>query len=933
MNSHRDSLRPLLALLLTVALAACSAFSSADKTVARARSHFEDGQFRSAMAEVKTALARDPQHAEGRLLLAELSLWLGDLEGSENELSRALAAGLPAARASNLHYELLLARNRNDEVLASLAADKSLQPAKRMLFEARAHEGRKDYTAERQVLDAALAAQPTDPELLLQSARLDVMNGELQRALLRTEQITQPPVMQARALQIRGLIQRARGEHAQARDALERAYATGRKQLSIAEQMAMLVALAETNLALDDPEAARKAVDELAKLVPESVATHYLRARVALAKNDPVMAVAECQRALLVYPDHKPSGLLLAVAHLSHGSYEQAEAVLDRLVSSDPTNLAAAKLLAQVHLGRHEPEEARRVLSTIAETSRADTELDWLMGTALLQSGDLAGLAALERSLAGAPDPAKRLDLAGAYIAANMPAKAVELLKAVPHDSPQSARAQQLVLLASVAGKKPQDASKEIDRLVAADPNDAGLVAAAGAQLAAMGETQKGRELLERALQLDPKAVAPRWTLAQLAARAQEYDRAEQLLQQILALEPANQRAHVGLSELAWRKGDRAGAQKWLEQAVSANPGAVEPRLRLAQLAFVTGDAPRGKSLLDQAIGVSSDRKTAVHAAGRVLARAGFVEEALARYKEAAAAGVPQATLDAAQLYLENSRRDDARQLLEAALVEKPEWREASRMLADIEARDGHLDQALARVRTPSEQVSRAKLRESEGDVYALGKRWPEAVAAYEDAQRLEANAAIAVKVFTARRAAGAATPERALTEWLRASPEDADVRRVLAAYYETSGRSGEAIAEYEKLLAADRIDPASLNNLAWLLHDRGDARAVTLAKRAYDAAPQLSEIADTYGWILVQTDKVSEGTAVLERALAGAPANPDIQYHVAAAYVKSGQSARGAELLRGVLQSHEKFASRQDAERLESSLASAATPGSRPQR
>jgi len=71
----------------------------------------------------------------------------------------------------------------------------------------------------------------------------------------------------------------------------------------------------------------------------------------------------------------------------------------------------------------------------------------------------------------------------------------------------------------------------------------------------------------------------------------------------------------------------------------------------------------------------------------------------------------------------------------------------------------------------------------------------------------------------------------------------------------------------------------------------------------------------------------------MLERALASAPANPDIQYHVAAAYVKSGQSARGAELLRDVLRSHEKFASRQEAERLESSLANATPPGGSPSR
>jgi putative PEP-CTERM system TPR-repeat lipoprotein len=929
MNKHWVSpFRPLLAVLITVTLAACGAFASADRIVARARAHFEDGQFRSAMAEVKTALEREPQHGEGRLLLAELSFWLGDVEGSEKELARALAAGLPAARTSDLHYELLLARNRYDEVLAALPADKSLEPAQRSLFEARAHDGRQDYAAERQVLDAALAQTPQDPGLLLQSARLNVAKGELQRALQITERITQPPVMQARALYIRGMILRARGEHAQAREALDRAHAAGRKRLPTGEQMTLLVALAETALALNDPDAASKAVDDLAKLTPESVATHYLRARVALAKNDAVVAVAECQRALRIDPDNKPSGLLLAAAHLSHGSYEQAEAVLDRLLSSDPTNVAAAKLLAQVHLGRHEPAEARRVLSTMADASRADADLDWLLGTALLQSGDAAGLAALERSVAGSPNAAKRVELAAAYIAAGTPGKAVDLLKAVPPDSPLSDRAQHLLFLASVAGKKPQEARQEIERLVAADPDNVPLLTAAGAQLATMGDVLKARELLERAARLDPKAVPARWALAQLAARSQDHERAAQLLRQILALEPANQRAHVGLSELAWYKGDHDAAQKWLEQAVSANPGAVEPRLRLAQLAFVSGDAPRGKSLLDQAIGVATDRKSVLSAAGRVLARAGLVEEALAKYKEAATAGASQATLDAAQLYVEIGRLDDARQLLEAAVVEKPNWQEAARLLAKIEARDGRLDQALARVRGLNEQVALAKRRELEGDVYAVAKRWPDAVAAYEDAQRLQPSAGIAVKMFTARRAAGQATPERSLTQWLRESPDDADVRRALAAYYETSGRSAEAIAEYEQLLAADRIDPAALNNLAWMLHARGDARAAKLAKRAYDAAPTVAEIADSYGWILVQTDKVPEGMAVLERALAGAPANPDIQYHMAAAYVKSGQSARGAELLRDALQSHEKFASRQEAERLERSLASTTPPG-----
>jgi Tfp pilus assembly protein PilF len=208
-------------------------------------------------------------------------------------------------------------------------------------------------------------------------------------------------------------------------------------------------------------------------------------------------------------------------------------------------------------------------------------------------------------------------------------------------------------------------------------------------------------------------------------------------------------------------------------------------------------------------------------------------------------------------------------------------------------------------------------LREREGDVYVMGKRYADAITAYEDAQHIQATATRAVKLFKVRNVATAPTPERSLLAWLQRSPEDSQVRALLAGYYQSVGRAGEATAEYERMLAAGRIDPLSLNNLAWMLQQRGDARAITVARRAFEGAQHVPEVVDTYGWILVQTGKVADGTAVLERALAGAPDNADIQYHVAVAYAKSGQATRAAALLRQTLQDHQTFASREDAEQL----------------
>jgi Flp pilus assembly protein TadD len=74
------------------------------------------------------------------------------------------------------------------------------------------------------------------------------------------------------------------------------------------------------------------------------------------------------------------------------------------------------------------------------------------------------------------------------------------------------------------------------------------------------------------------------------------------------------------------------------------------------------------------------------------------------------------------------------------------------------------------------------------------------------------------------------------------------------------------------------------LNNLAWLYDARGDARAVPLAKRAYDLLPERAEIADTYGWLLARFGKIEQGISLLDTAAKGAPKNGDIRYHQAAA-------------------------------------------------
>lgn len=921
---HRNPLNAgtyLLILVACFALGGCDAWMSADKRVERARAIMEQGDYRAAMTDIKTALEREPGHAEGRVLLAEASAWLGDFETADKEVERALQAGASTERVREVRYQTLLELQRPDDLQKLLQQDASLAPERKLLYEARIALAKDDAATAEQHLAEAFRIAPRDADVQLERARVLAARGDTAAALDLPAQLTEQQRQRGSALLLRGTVLLQQGKQAEARDALTQALDSGNYGLTLRDQLMTASALTEVRLALGQLDEADKSLRFLQARAPEAVATHYLRARLAMAKGDSQAAVADATRALSAAPDHVPSQMLLAAAHLSLRSYEQAEDVLDRVISANPQNLAARKLLAQVHLGRNRPDLARQVLGAAGPEGENDPQANWLLGAALLQGGSGAeGISYLERGFAGfSQDSRRAVELAAAYISQGAPDKAVPLLKSVPAQASEFQRAQALLVLATAAGKSREDALRAIDVLTASNDRDATLLAAAGSYLAAGGETDRAGKLLRRSIEIDPRGIQARFALAGLAARIGDIAQARSELKEVIKLDQSHEAARVYMSQLAWRDGSRDEARKWLEEAVAANPAVVESRLRLAQIAFIDGDARRGKDLLDQAVSVASDRKVAVHRAGKVLAQAGLAEDALARFQEAGAAGLDEALLSAAQVQLGLNRIREARQLAESAFARQPASLDAQRLLLRIDAQDGQLDRALARARSLASTTGRP-VAEVEGDTYALAGKLDDALRSYEAAQRAQPNAALAIKIFNVRRETKKESPERSLVEWLDKHPGEQGVRRMLAQHYESAGQRREAVAEYERLIATSK-DPLAMNNLAWILSEAGDARALDLARRAHEQAPGVAEIADTYGWILVRTGKVSDGVTVLERARSQAPSNPDIQFHLASAYARSGRPDQARDLLRELLASDRAFPSRREAEQLAQSI------------
>lgn len=912
----------LMAMVAVVALGGCDRFMSAGQLIERAEGAYAAGNDAAAMADVKAALSSEPENAAGRILLARLSLRLGDVAGARAEVERAISAGADPATVRDIEQAVLLARGRYAELLESAEADTTSPPAKRLVAIANAQMGLGRIEDARKALDGALAAAPDDVEVLLADARWRWATGRVADASAALDRLLAAHPDSARAALYRGRIAMSIGDAKAALTALSAARKHQAGQLTRPEQMAVLVGLIESHIALSDLDGADTDLATLARAAPEAFATHFLKARIAHARHDFDGAAAELRRALAADPGSVPAKLLLGAVLTEQGSLEQAGSTLSQLVAEHPDNIEARKLLARVYLERKDPVGARRILAEAPAGAERDAGADWLTGSIMMLGGETAeGIAMLEQSAAAAPGNARiRLDLASAYLLAGRRDDALKTLQAVAPEA-GGLRRRQLLVLAEVSGKDAKAARDAVLKLARESPGDAGLKVVGGYYLIAAQDPDAARGLFRAALDAEPRDVNALLGLATVDLQGGHPDAAETGFRSVIAIEPANERAYIGLAAVALSKSDRPAAMKWLEQAISANPSAVESRLRLAELTFAAHDPVKANALLDQALAVTRARPLTLDRAGQVLLRASQFDAALKRFNEAAALGNEQAEVDASAALVALGRYDEARTRLEAATRRRPAWFAPNALLVQLDVSQKQFGRALDRTAAFEKAGGPAAAADAlRGDVLLAAGRAGEAAAAYARASAARPSASLAIREYRAATIAGRRNPEASLKNWLETHPKDAIVRVALAEYYQRQGATRSAISEYERATEATR-SPAVLNNLAWLYHEAGDQRALDLARRAHAAAPENPDIADTYGWILVESGNITEGLPILEGAARVASVSPEVRFHYAAALARAGQKEAAATALRRLIADNADFPSRSAAEALLKSL------------
>ncbi len=921
-----------LACICIFFIGGCDLLLSPSQRVERARTHIAQSEYRAALVELKNALSKEPQSAEARLLIAEVALWLGDASSAARELERVPPEHDPAA-ASQLRARIDLALGRHKQVLEQTEdAGGPMDRKYALLYRGRALLGLGDPVAAQATLREALALDAMFVPASVALADSLAAQGQVAEALELSGRLVRDHSNSAAAWFAHGRLL-ARSDATAAREALARARELSAKQLDVTTQVELVAALTELQLSAGLIKEARESSSALDRLAPGSPIALLMSSRLAMAENDYSTASAELRRVVNAAPRFAQARFLLGAALFAQGNLEQASQELSSVVAQAPELVEARQLLAQVRMRLNDPDGALRVLVPALESEPDSvTGVHALLGAARAQlSSSGRAIEVLEQELSKNPNnSALQVELAGAYLQGGASRQALDLLRT--RDAQDLDARGAAILLQSLSDVEgPAAARLRAENLLSLRANDPRIVSVASAFLAHIGDVEAARAHLARALKTSPASSELRLTLARLEWHLGARNAAREMLETLLARDPQNEDARLMLAELNLAMGNTQAGEKELEQLRTDDERAVQPRLLLARVALARNEVRRAEGLINEVL-QKRERDHVAHAtaAGLYLAH-GRYAQAIPLYRRVVELNASDVSswmqLGRAQLAL--GEHAAARESLERARSLRPGWPAAEGALAFLDLQTGQVDAALARVKELKAQRPKdADVLMLEGQVYASLRRYGEASAAFDQAMSIRPARALALSAYQTRIAAQHSEPAQPLERWLTQQPDDLGVRNLLADAYMRAGVNDRAIAQYELILQREPKHAATLNNLAWLYHERNDSRALQLARRAHAAAPNSPAVIDTLGWILVATGELDEGLQLLERASQLASNSPEIGYHYAFALSRAGSTQDARQRLEQLLREHEDFPTRTEAERLLSRLTGSATSG-----
>ena len=909
-----------------LSLFACSGSMDEVQMLQLSKDYMQNKKVAEAVIELKNVLQENPENAEARYLLAEINLQVGDLASAEKEFQRALEMGWSAEAALTGKMRAMIAQGKYKEVLENSTATDgwtATAQANLLALKAVAHAGEGDLLKSKNIvlsaekLDAnaydvlkisvllqlsekqnkeagstlskALKLFPEDPELLLLSANLAVLNEQNEKAISIYEQIIKSGPDRIMTLNVK------------------------RAHLGVLK-LALLQKDFERVQKARDVFTARKIND------PE---VNYILAVAAYEEKNYQQAEEYLQKILKISTSHGPTLLLSGSVSYAKRDFEKAVVYLSKYVANYPENNKARKLLGRAYLALGQSGEAQAEFNAVLNKNADDAELIALIGISEISSGQVqSGIAGLEKALAMAPDSSSlKLQLAKAYIADGQTDKAIKQLDEILQTDADNDQIKTIKVLAYLQSQDIEMAMNTARQMLAKSPDRPDVLALMGRIQLAARDAAEARKFFNQAIAINADHISSKMNLARLDEQQGDLASAEKRYLSVLDKKPENIAVMTSLARLAAQQGDVAKQIKWLDAARQADKKELFSRVALVEIYLKKGNIAEAEILLRELEDAHPKTPAVLVVKGRLLMAQkrftqaeGVISEFIAAMPELDIGYYLQAQN---QLALDNKKA--ALENLRKAYSLKPDVLRNVILLASVEQSAGNNDRALKL----AEEVIKAAPDSAigyviKGDAMLAMKKYQPALENFDKAWTMTQSRDIALRRFKATRMLSSVTQAAPiLASWLEQQPDDSGVLLELATAYLIDKQNQNAVINYEKVLSLQPDNITALNNLAWLYGLENNPRALELAEKAYSLQSESPGIVDTYGWTLLKNNKTAEALIMLKQAANKLPDVPEVQYHYAKALFISGDTDAAVAILKPVIESAKTFDGRADAEKM----------------
>lgn len=842
-------------------------------------------------AEVELRKAYNLKYSSDEVvpLLAQAMLANGQAKKVTDEFASVdLGTNLGKAGLKTALSTAWAAQGRNEQARSELAAALAAQPdyAPALLAQARQKAIGGDLTSALAIVDGVLAADARDHEALLLAGSLLAAKGDTQGALERFRQAVaaRPDSLVAHSAVVSTLFQLRKPDEAATQiEAMKKIAPKHPQTLYLAGQSAYQKR---------DFKAVREISQELLKVAPDNPSALLLAGTAEFQLGSFVQAESHLNKLLQKNPDSALGRRLLVATYLRSGQANKAMAALQPALARIDNDPALLSLAGETYLMNGDAAKSADYFARAAKLDPDNKGKQISLAVAHLAQGKTGAQAELEQI--AQTDTGTTADLA--LIASHLKngqidkaLKAIDTLEKKQPDNPatHNLRARTLLGKQDVAGarasfskavalnptffpavaslaaldladKKPEEARKRFEAVIAADPKHVqALLALAELKATTGGTPEEVATAIGRAIVANPQDVPSRLALILHHLNQKDSKKALAAANEAAAAIPDRPEILDALGRAQQVAGDTNQAVSTYSKLASLQPDSPLPHVRVAELHMLAKKRDEAAKSLRKALDVRPDL---------IEAQRGLILLALEDKKTAEALGI-------------------ARQMQQ---------------------------------QRPKEAIGYLL----EGEIQVASNALNEAIKAFRSGLKVQPSGELAVKLHNVLIASGnSAEADRWAATWLKEQPKDITMRVYLGDRAIARKDYASASRIYQDALQLQPNSPLVLNNLAWVSGQLKSPKAIEYAERANQLSPNQPAVMDTLAMLLAEKGETAKAIDLLRQALQISPQATLVQLNLAKVLISSGQKDAARKELDALAKLGDKFPGQAEVARLQKEL------------